>query len=212
MVGLKPLLNLTGQVYKVIRRVAPKIIGYTKGAKSMKIHNILTVGLIIFLVPSIIGLIIYHGTYKRESYDIAECTQKYQFLNLTVPRRINFALNVLLNPAANKLSTVLLVYSANELQEEGLLNTLYLETTDDPEVFLEYEEKSTGEAVVLLKTIPSQNEGGEPIFCVVSKDKVSVKNLLNNQDTFFIGTHWRTKHGLPITEQVRRVISRWPPR
>lgn len=174
----------------------------------MKAKNIpfyLAVGMTAVLIFAAVA-----WTNTRESYDIAECSEKYQFLNYTISREVKWGTAAVVNLNLVIRSTLLYVYPTHELQERGLLDTLYSEATNDPEVFLVYEEKNTYDAVVLLKTVPSDNEGEEPIFCVVGKKEVKVIDLLND-DTFSIGVQWkRTERDLPPTEHARRVIS-WGP-
>jgi len=180
----------------------------------MKVKNIplcLALGFVGFLVLGAIGLNIYHRTYTRESYDITECSKKHRFLNLTFPRSVKLGTAVYVKPNLFRLSTVLAVYPIHELQEKGLLGMLYSEATNNPDVFLTYEEKNTNDAVVLLKAIPSENEGEEPIFCVVDKKEVGISDLLHKPDVFSVGMQWkRTKRDLPPTDHARRVIS-WGP-
>ncbi len=161
-----------------------------------------------FIVFGYTGLKIYHNIHTRESYNITECGRKYQFLNMTIYREIRLGVASAFRPQTYLLATTLFIYSVQELQEKGFLNTLYSEATIEPEVFLNYRERNTDDAVVLLKTIFSPNKGKEPIYCVVNKKEVSVVDLLNSRGIFFVGIQEkRTKYNFPSLKKVRKVVS-----
>jgi len=106
-----------------------------------------------------------------------ECETIHKFANLTFPRTLRAATAPFVNARGHKATTLLLVYSANELDKARLLDTLYQQAITDRADFFGVGDKYDNRAVVLLQTIPANNDGEEPLYCVVGTDKVTIDLL-----------------------------------
>ena len=68
-------------------------------------------GFIGSLVAGVIGLLVHHQSYARESYNITECAKEYQFVEMGPARTLKFAIAPFVNPELIiKRATVLSIY------------------------------------------------------------------------------------------------------
>jgi len=177
----------------------------------MKAENIVryvVFGFVGALTVGFLGVRMHYKTYARDNYEIAECKTTHKFVNLTTARSLRWAYAFFVDHRLIKVATALAVYPFSELDKAGWINSLYQQVSVDENFFFGFGYGYDDRAVVIVKTIPSNIIGEEPLYCVLGKDYVTI-DLLRTDPHINVATRLGRKSDFDF--EPSNIIISWGP-